>query len=1040
MSARQQPPWRQPPSNPDANLPPLNVWNSLTRSKTPFIPIDPAGKKVNWYVCGPTVYDDSHLGHARNYVSTDIIRRIMRDYFKFDVHFVMNITDVDDKIILRGRQQHLFNEFTAINPTISATVLDTAKSAYTAYLKKNLPLLSPEVAPSRYQEEVEKVYAVVLNGGALPGNEKPGDDEAKVKMHIKTAASAAKMIAQAGSLGDSTDAAAFATSFYSGTQDILLPYLDALKGASIDANDHSIFTKLTKKYEASFTKDMRDLNVLDPDELTRVTEYGDEIADFVERIVKNKFGYVTADGSVYFDIEAFEAAGHPYARLEPWSRSDNKLAAEGEGALASKTTEKRGASDFALWKSSKPGEPSWSSSWGKGRPGWHIECSAMASARLGKQMDIHSGGIDLAFPHHDNELAQSEAYWDDHSHSHNQWVNYFLHMGHLSIQGSKMSKSLKNFTTIREALGRNDWTSRSLRIVFLLGGWRDGVEITEELVNFGNSWEDKVNNFFLKVRDLEALQGHASDTESTLAADLKAAQKAVYDQLCDSFNTPAAMQSISELITKYNSADKSALNPKDVEATARWVTSMVNIFGLNGTAAADSPEIGWSGIDVPEEAKPFLYPLSSMRDTLRLAARDKAGISPKEIEEVLARESAPTAAAESESAKPYAAVYSNFRKDVSALQSSDSIGKEVLALCDRVRNIDLFDLGVYLEDRDNLPALVRPVTREMLQAREEKAARARQKQLEKQKQEQEALKRLEKGKLSHLEMFRTNEYSAWDTDGIPTRDAAGEEITKSRAKKLRKDWDKQKKAHEAWLATVGMSKHIDGRVHVQTNPYYSYSSEKTVVNALRIIQLFQHIQPGFDVSRIAIKIPSTWEGMMACRTLELAGVRTLATTLFSMAQAVLAAEVGCTYIAPYVNELKVQFDTSLVDRAKLLPLCVAIQQYYKYINATTKVLPASLTSTAEIYSLAGVDHLTIAPHLLAQLTEPAPTSTKSLFDEAPTVPIPEPGTSFLNDPAKFQIVFVRDLGGASHIKLTEAINIFCDFQVQLEQLMKAAAA
>lgn len=98
MSARQQPPWRQPPSHPDANLPPLNVWNSLTKSKTPFIPIDPAGKKVNWYACGPTVYDDSHLGHARNYVTTDIIRRIMRDYFKFDVHFVMNITDVDDKV------------------------------------------------------------------------------------------------------------------------------------------------------------------------------------------------------------------------------------------------------------------------------------------------------------------------------------------------------------------------------------------------------------------------------------------------------------------------------------------------------------------------------------------------------------------------------------------------------------------------------------------------------------------------------------------------------------------------------------------------------------------------------------------------------------------------------------------------------------------------------------------------------------------------------------------------------------------------------
>ncbi|KAJ5512709.1 Aldolase-type TIM barrel [Penicillium fimorum] len=185
---------------------------------------------------------------------------------------------------------------------------------------------------------------------------------------------------------------------------------------------------------------------------------------------------------------------------------------------------------------------------------------------------------------------------------------------------------------------------------------------------------------------------------------------------------------------------------------------------------------------------------------------------------------------------------------------------------------------------------------------------------------------------------------------------------------------------------------------IAVNPYYSYSSEKIVVNALRIVQLFQHVQPGFDVDRISIKIPSTWEGMMACRTLELAGVRTLATTLFSMTQAILAAEVGCTYIAPYVNELK---------------------KYYKSINSPTKVLPASLTSVEEIFFLAGVDHLTIAPALLTQLTKPYVGNVKSLFDIAPTLPIPTRGISFINDPGSYQITFSRDLGGASHIKLTE---------------------
>ncbi|CAG7925517.1 unnamed protein product [Penicillium olsonii] len=218
---------------------------------------------------------------------------------------------------------------------------------------------------------------------------------------------------------------------------------------------------------------------------------------------------------------------------------------------------------------------------------------------------------------------------------------------------------------------------------------------------------------------------------------------------------------------------------------------------------------------------------------------------------------------------------------------------------------------------------------------------------------------------------------------------------------------------------VGMAQHIRGLVHVQTNPYYSYSAEKTVVNALRIVQLFQHIQPGFDVARISIKIPSTWEGMMACRTLELAGVRTLATTLFTMAQAVLAAEVGCTYIAPYVNELRVHFDAEFEDKAKLLPLCAAIQKYYQSIQSLTKVLPASLTSVEEIFFLAGVDHITISPGLLTQLTQPYAGNIQSLFDIAPTLPIPAKGVSFINDPGSFQITFARDQGGASQRKLTE---------------------
>lgn len=170
---------------------------------------------------------------------------------------------------------------------------------------------------------------------------------------------------------------------------------------------------------------MHRLRVRDPDTLTRVTEYVPEIVSFVEGIIRNGYGYVV-DGSVYFDTWTFDKAeNHDYAKLEPWSKGNRELLEEGEGRFLasvatlsgihratagalSVATGRRSAADFALWKASKPGEPSWPSPWGPGRPGWHIECSVMASAILGDNMDIHSGGSDLAFPHHDNEMAQSE--------------------------------------------------------------------------------------------------------------------------------------------------------------------------------------------------------------------------------------------------------------------------------------------------------------------------------------------------------------------------------------------------------------------------------------------------------------------------------------------------------------------------------------------------------------------------------------------------------------------------------------------------------
>lgn len=875
-TSRTQALWTAPQGN-ETNI---RVYNSLTRDKVPFTR---RGKTITWYACGPTVYDDAHLGHARNYVSTDIVRRILRDYFEFDVKFVMNITDLDDKIILRGRQRFLYEEWQKKHRYVRQQELNTVREAYIHYIRTNLPLLSREHNPDPevFEKEVmASVYGNVLRGEALISGTRPGDKEAKIKMHINTIRRTVQALMQGNKpnekeLKNKTHGEAakkppqsigpnlnyfIPLPFYEEVNDVMCAMLDSELGHTIKGSDHAIFTSLTQEYEKSFFRDMKELNVLLPDEITRVTEYVPAIVDYVERIVQNNFAYATSDGSIYFDIQAFEAAGYPYARLQPENRGDKALQADGEGALTRKTSEKRSDADFALWKASKRGEPSWPSPWGEGRPGWHIECSAMASATLGKQMDIHSGGIDLAFPHHDNELAQSEAYYKDSEKS--PWVNYFLHMGHLSIQGSKMSKSLKNFTTIKAALERKDWTSRSLRITFLSGSWKDGIEITDELASAGAGWEDKVDNFFINARELVTSEGAArgwhprtilgpfghrlerrqlssdeplqlstlqkttsntnntsNGTQRTLGDALKDTEIRIYEALCDSFNTPDVMAAISTLISRFNTTDRAIVSAEDVRDTAFFVTGMVNILGLNGKAPVEPQTIGWEGIDIPEDAKPFVGSIALMRDELRQAAIAKT-VSQDAVETIVSKYAALPASSPEHGRQPrsYADIFSDFRKnaiDVSIDRMHEDgkdetmkdPSKEILALCDRVRDVDLWKVDIYLEDREGAPALVRPVTKGLREARQEKDDRAREKEDARRRREKEAREKLEKGRLSHLVMFMPPEaigaeFVEWDEEGMPTRTATGEAVAKARLKKLRKDWERQKKAHEQWLEST----------------------------------------------------------------------------------------------------------------------------------------------------------------------------------------------------------------------------------------------
>ncbi|KAF1984284.1 hypothetical protein K402DRAFT_381521 [Aulographum hederae CBS 113979] len=795
-TTRQQPHWEQPRAV--EGLPKLSIYNSLTRSKVPFFPKDPK-EGVKWYACGPTVYADSHLGHARNYVSTDIIRRIMRDYFKYPVKFVMNFTDVDDKIILRARQQHLLEKFKAEHPAIDDKLLATSTAAFHAYMAKNLPLLPQDLRLEDYVAKSQEAYGLVIKGGSLAGDGTPaGDKEAKIKMHLRAAGSAQAMLLQASQDPKIVEL----DEFFAQMEDALLPYLDGLHGTSIDATDYTIFTKLTQHFEQRFMDDCHALNILDPDVITRVTEYCPQIVTFIEKIIENGFAYEVADtadaSSIYFDIAAFEAKGKPYARLEPWNRNNQELQADGEGSLTKKSTKKRSDADFALWKSSKPGEPSWKSPWGGGRPGWHIECSVMASDVLGEQLDIHSGGIDLCFPHHDNELAQSEAYWS-HPQPY-QWVNYFIHMGHLSIAGSKMSKSLKNFTTIRDALSRGDWTPRGLRIVFLLGGWKEGVEITDSLVTQGNSWENRVNNFLRHTKDLQRTLSESESSkksdqsqDSSLDDALKEAKSKLDAALTDSFDTPSAMATLLALINTSNTA--SPTSPSLIPI-GKWITSILHTFGLDHSPIT-TDGIGWSGIEISSIAKPLVYPLSSLRESVRKRAIAGTTTAP-EINALMS--TYPVAREQPAAAIPYADVFSQFKEEVSGLAKKEAPAKEYLALCDQLRDTHLWNLDIYLEDRDGLPTLIRPVDRELRAARQEKAAREEAKLTAKRERERLEKERLEQGKLSPRDMFRTDEWSEWDEEGLPTRNARGEEVAKSLGKKLRKAMERQGKLHEAWVA------------------------------------------------------------------------------------------------------------------------------------------------------------------------------------------------------------------------------------------------
>ncbi|MBQ4831855.1 cysteine--tRNA ligase [Pseudoalteromonas sp. MMG010] len=435
----------------------VNIYNTLTRQKEQFKPM--VDGKVSMYVCGITIYDYCHIGHARTFVGFDVIVRYLR-HIGYDLKYVRNITDVDDKIIKRANEN----------------------------------------------------------------------------------------------------------------------------GESINA--------LTTRMTQAMHEDFDNLNMQRPDVEPTVTNHMGEIIEMVERLITKGHAYVAADGDVLFDVSTFEHYG---------ALSQQDLSMLQAGSRVEVAQDKDDPLDFVLWKKAKAGEPSWSSPWGEGRPGWHIECSAMSSKHLGDHFDIHGGGSDLQFPHHENEIAQSCCA------NNGKYVNTWIHTGMVQVNKEKMSKSLDNFFTVREVLKQYD--AESVRYFLISGHYRSQLNYSQENLDQARSSLERIYTALRGVTPVEC-----DLTDNPYVAKFRTAMN-------DDFNTPEALPVLFELAKELNRVKET--DPQEAAKLAFVLRTISEVLGV----AQQDPETFLQGAQDNDEVatiEALIVKRNEARTSKDWAAADEA--------------------------------------------------------------------------------------------------------------------------------------------------------------------------------------------------------------------------------------------------------------------------------------------------------------------------------------------------------------------------------------------------------------------------------